>query len=309
MSNKDYYTILGIKKNATPQEIKKAYRKLAMKWHPDRNLNNKTKAESKFKEIGQAYSILSDETKRKNYDQFGTNKPQNFNGFSNNSNFQQNNFTSNEAEKIFQQFFFNFGNNSNFGDFSSFSMGGMPGYKYKGDTVECKLNMSLEDLYIGRKKRLRITRKRLNSDGKSLRDEAKLLTVDILPGWKSGTKITFSGEGDENMNMKAGDIMFIIAEKKHNYFERDGDNLIRTVNITLKQALCGVNVNVNTLDKRRLKIGIGENSIYPGYVYVVKGEGMPIRKYNGDKKGDLLIKFNVSFPERLSEQQKNAIRE
>eukprot|EP01084_Bolivina_argentea_P236014 396974_1 len=175
MSNKDYYTILGIKKNATPQEIKKAYRKLAMKWHPDRNLNNKTKAESKFKEIGQAYSILSDETKRKNYDQFGTNKPQNFNNFSNNSNFQQNNFTSNEAEKIFQQFFFNFGNNSNnahssnFSDFSGFSMGGMPGYKYKGDTVECKLNMSLEDLYIGRKKRLRITRKRLNSDGKSLR--------------------------------------------------------------------------------------------------------------------------------------------
>jgi len=312
MTNKDYYKTLGVDKKATPQQIKKAYRKLAMKWHPDKNPDDKENAEAKFKEIGEAYSVLSDEQKRKNYDQFGSDKPQNP-GFSNNGDFQQRNFTSNNAEKIFQQFFFNFGggnNASNFGDFA-----GTPGrngmnhnYKYKGNTVQCKVNVSLEELYHGRKKNMKITRKRLNSDHKSLRTESKILTIDIKKGWKAGTKITFEGEGDENINMTPGDIQFIIQEKKHDVFERNGNDLVKTVNITLKQALCGINVNVLTLDKRRLKIPITENTIYPGYIHRVIGEGMPISKTNGMKRGNLLIKFNIKFPERLNDEQKESIR-
>ena len=88
MVNKDYYSTLGVDKKATQEEIKKAYRKLAMKWHPDRNPDNKEKAEQKFKNINEAYSILSDEEKRKNYDQFGSDKPQH-SQFQNNGNFQQ----------------------------------------------------------------------------------------------------------------------------------------------------------------------------------------------------------------------------
>lgn len=309
MTNKDYYQTLGVDKKATPQQIKKAYRKLAMKWHPDKNPDNKETAEAKFKEIGEAYSVLSDEQKRKNYDQFGSDKPQNA-GFSNHGDFQQRNFTSNNAEKIFQQFFFNFGggnNASNFGDFSS-SNTMNPNYKYKGNTVQCKVNVTLEELYLGRKKNMKITRKRLNSDGQSVRTESKILTIDIKKGWKAGTKITFDGEGDENMNMTPGDIQFIIQEKKHDVFERNGNDLVKTVNITLKQALCGINVNVVTLDKRRLKIPIIENTIYPGYVHKVIGEGMPISKTGGSKFGNLLIKFNIKFPQRLNAEQKDSIQ-
>jgi len=315
--SQDYYKILGVDKKATQEQIKKAYRKLAMKWHPDRNPDNKEIAETKFKEIGEAYSVLSDEKKRKNYDQFGTDKPQNA-GFSD-GNFQQSNFTSNNAEKIFQQFFFNFGggnNDTNFGEFGGFQgMNGFHGgrnnhnYKYKGDTVQCKLAVTLEELYFGRKKNMKITRKRLNSDGQTLRTESKILTIDIKKGWKAGTKITFEGEGDEDVNVIPGDIQFIIQEKKHDIFERDGNDLVKTVNITLKQALCGVNVNVVTLDKRRIKVPIIENTMYPGYIHRVIGEGMPISKTDGNKYGDLLIKFNISFPQRLNDEQKEQIRE
>jgi len=332
MVNKDYYSTLGVDKKATQEQIKKAYRKLAMKWHPDRNPDNKEEAENKFKDIGEAYSVLSDKDKRKKYDTFGTDKPQH-SGFQNNGDFQQSNFTSNNAENLFQQFFFNFGGGQNasssqskfggspYGDFGGFGSafnGGMnndyggygqKSYKRKGRTVQYDLGLSLEELYFGRKKTLKITRKRLNTDNKSFRTESKTLTIDIKKGWKQGTKITFENEGDEDINITPGDIQFVIKEKKHDVFERDGNNLVKTVNITLKQALIGVNVNVVTLDKRRLKIPITENTIRPGYIHRVSGEGMPISKFNGNKHGDLLIKFNIQFPNRLNDEQKEKIRD
>eukprot|EP00486_Rosalina_sp_Unknown_P002967 CAMPEP_0201567410 /NCGR_PEP_ID=MMETSP0190_2-20130828/7918_1 /ASSEMBLY_ACC=CAM_ASM_000263 /TAXON_ID=37353 /ORGANISM="Rosalina sp." /LENGTH=249 /DNA_ID=CAMNT_0047987399 /DNA_START=154 /DNA_END=899 /DNA_ORIENTATION=+ len=249
MVNKDYYSTLGVDKKATQEQIKKAYRKLAMKWHPDRNPDNKEEAENKFKDIGEAYSVLSDKDKRKKYDTFGTDKPQH-SGFQNNGDFQQSNFTSNNAENLFQQFFFNFGGGQNasssqskfggspYGDFGGFGSafnGGMnndyggygqKSYKRKGRTVQYDLGLSLEELYFGRKKTLKITRKRLNSDNKSFRTESKTLTIDIKKGWKQGTKITFENEGDEDINITPGDIQFVIKEKKHDVFERDGNNLV-----------------------------------------------------------------------------------
>lgn len=179
----------------------------------------------------------------------------------------------------------------------------------KGRTVQYDLALSLEELYYGRKKTLKITRKRLNDDGKSFRTESKTLTIDIKKGWKQGTKITFENEGDEDVGITPGDIVFVIKEKQHDVFTRDGNNLVKTVNITLKQALIGVNVNVVTLDKRRLKIPITENTIKPGYIHRVSGEGMPISKFNGNKFGDLLIKFNIHFPNRLDDAQKEKLSE
>jgi len=305
----DYYQTLGVDKNATPQQIKKAYRKLAMKWHPDKNPNNKSEAEAKFKEIGEAYSVLSDEAKRKKYDvrdQFPEANSANaqYNPHNNAKfNFTQNNaFTASDANNIFESFFFDFG-------------GGNPMQSMqqqrprKGNTVQYPLRVSLEELYRGRTKTLKVTRKRLNADGSSFREETKTLTIDIKKGWKDGTKITFEGEGDEQMHCQPGDIQFIIREKKHDRFERKGDDLIRCIDISLKQALCGVVAKVTTLDDREIKVPITENTIHPGYVHCLQGKGMPISKTNGTKCGNLLIKFNVIFPQKLNGNQKDAIRQ
>lgn len=303
----DHYKTLGVDKSATPQQIKKAYRKLAMKWHPDKNPNNKEEAESKFKQIGEAYSVLSDETRRKQYDvrdQFEPNAQ--FNPRNQGTNYtQSNNFSSDQAQQIFAQMF----GGNNFSNFSDFGQFGGTMQPRKGNTVQYPLNVSLEELYRGRTKTLKVTRKRLNADGKSFREETKVLTIDIKKGWKDGTKITFSGEGDESLHCKPGDIQFIIRQKKHSYFERDGDNLIRCVDISLKQALCGVAVNVQTLDERKIRVPITENTIHPGYVHCISGEGMPISKTNGVKRGDLLLKFNIKFPQKLDGAQKDTIRQ
>jgi len=324
----DHYQTLGVSKDSTPEQIKKAYRKLAMKWHPDRNPNNKEQAEKKFKDIGEAYSVLSDEQKRKNYDQFGTDKPQQFEGFSGNASAStdhpdsKRNFSYNNAQQIFEQFFHNFGGaqtSSNkfdgFGgcEFDGYqSFGGIPTSRHaqrprKGPTVQCKLALSLEELFFGRTKTLKITRQRLDAEKRPYQ-ESKNLTIDIKPGWKAGTKVTFQGEGDEAVNVVPGDIQFVIEERKHDRFERDGNDLVKTVDITLKQALCGVHVNVVTLDQRRLKVPVTENTIHPGYVHRVRGEGMPVSKTDGAKRGDLKIKFNITFPRQLNDEQKQTIQ-
>jgi len=320
MPKQNYYETLGVAKDATAEQIKKAYRKLAMKWHPDRNPDNKAAAEQKFKEIGEAYSVLSDADKRRNYDQFGSEKPPppNFSssGAGPNPFQQQSNFSYNNAENLFQQFFFNLngdqahhsgGDLGDFGAFGGAFGGSRQGGKRKGAAVRCQVGVTLEELYRGRTKTMRITRKRLNADGQSVRTESKELAIEIQRGWKAGTTITFEGEGDETARTAPGDVQFVIAQKPHAVFEREGDDLVKTVQITLKQALCGVSVNVVTLDKRRLKVPVTERAISPGYEHRVRGEGMPIRKTGGAKFGDLVLRFKIQFPERLNEQQKEAI--
>jgi len=309
MPAQDYYQTLGVDKLATPDQIKKAYRKLAMKWHPDRNPDDKANAESKFKEIGEAYSVLSDENKRKKYDQFGHDGPPSA-GFSDrnySASNQGNQFTFGSAENLFQHFMFNFGDghNGSRSQNGQFGMNGMNGMRYKGDTVRCEVSVTLEELYFGRTKTMRITRKRIDPKTRSLKSEAKTLTFEIKKGWKSGTTITFENEGDEAPNMRPGDVQFVITERKHDQFVRDGHNLVKTVQITLKQALMGVCVNVSTLDGRTLKIPVTEKTIYPGFTHRVAGEGMPIK--NTEKRGDLMIQFEVKFPERLSDEQKETI--
>lgn len=306
MPAQDYYQTLGVDKTATPDQIKKAYRKLAMKWHPDRNPDDKANAESKFKEIGEAYSVLSDEDKRKKYDQFGHDGPPST-GFSNQNHSasnQGNQFTFGSAENLFQHFMFNFGDSHN-GRRSQNGNFGMNGMRYKGDTVRCEVNVALEELYFGRTKTMRITRKRIDPKTRSLRSEAKTLSFEIKKGWKSGTTITFENEGDEAPNMRPGDVQFVISERKHDQFLRDGHDLVKTVQITLKQALMGVCVNVTTLDGRTLKIPVTEKTIYPGFTHRVAGEGMPVK--NTENRGDLMIQFEVKFPERLSDEQKETI--
>ncbi|KAG8375517.1 hypothetical protein BUALT_Bualt10G0108000 [Buddleja alternifolia] len=323
----DYYNILNVEKGATEDDLKKAYRKLAMKWHPDKNPNNKQEAETKFKEISEAYDVLSDPQKRQIYDQHGeeglkdTPPP--------GSTGSQNGFNSRNAEDIFAEFFgsspFGFGS-SGPGRSTRFSSdgGGMFGGFGGGDNVyrnysdgtganmpkkpppaESKLPCSLEELYNGSTRKMKISRQVVDANGR-LVPETEILTIDIKPGWKKGTKITFQDKGNEQPNQLAADLVFVIDEKPHNIFKRDGNDLIMNYSVTLAEAIGGTSLDVTTLDKRKLSIPV-KDIVNPGYELVVSREGMPIAKEPGNR-GDLKICFEVKFPVKLTPEQRAGLK-
>lgn len=134
----------------------------------------------------------------------------------------------------------------------------------------------------------------------------EILTIDIKPGWKKGTKITFPEKGHEQRGVIPSDLVFIIDEKPHSVFKRDGNDLVVTQKISLVEALTGYTAQITTLDGRALSIPINA-VISPSYEEVVKGEGMPIPK-DPSRKGNLRIKFNIKFPTKLTAEQKTGIK-
>lgn len=134
----------------------------------------------------------------------------------------------------------------------------------------------------------------------------EILTIEIKPGWKKGTKITFPEKGNEQINVLPADLVFIIDEKPHSTFTRDGNDLVFTQTIPLVEALTGYTVRLTTLDGRSLTIPIN-NVIHPDYEEVVPKEGMPIPK-DPSKRGNLRIKFKIKFPTRLTDEQKSGIK-
>jgi len=231
------------------------------------------------------------------------------------------NFTPTSADDIFSQFF---GGRNPFG-----SMGGgrrgpssrryfdeededMPDIfgsrssgRRKANTIKRTFQCSLEELYTGVTKRMKITKSLLDASGKSAPVE-KILEINVKPGWKAGTKLTFEKEGDEiDPNVEPADIVFVLEEKPHNRFKRDGNNLLYTASINLKDALINPVVEIETLDGRKLRMNMNE-VITPNKKHVIQGEGMPISKTPG-KKGDMIVSFDIKFPQRLSEQQKQLI--
>ncbi|KAJ1281803.1 hypothetical protein BS78_03G002100 [Paspalum vaginatum] len=331
----DYYKVLGVDRGSSDDDLKKAYRKLAMRWHPDKNSTNKKEAEAKFKQISEAYEVLSDPQKRTIYDQLGEEGLKGqpppgaggpgassfFPGGAHSSSFH---FNPRSADDIFKEFF----------GFSG--MGGMcgmrgePGYQrsvfgndffpsrfgaegstsmqqplHKAAPIENRLLVSLADLYKGVTKKMKISRETTDYSGKVSNVE-EILTIDVKPGWKKGTKITFPEKGNEAPNMRPADIVFIIDEKPHEVFIRDGNDLVVTEKISLVEALTGYTARVTTLDGRPLSLPIN-SIIHPGYEEVIPGEGMPIPK-DPTKKGNLRIKFNIKFPSRLTSDQKAGLK-
>ncbi|KAI4333918.1 hypothetical protein L6164_018669 [Bauhinia variegata] len=334
----DYYKILQVDKNAKDDDLKKAYRKLAMKWHPDKNPNNKKDAEAKFKQISEAYEVLSDPRKRAIYDQYGEEglkgqvPPPDAGGasfYSSGDGPTSFRFNPRNAEDIFAEFFGysnpfsgmgGMGGHAGpgmrsrfpggiFGDdiFGSFGEGGHmnPGAPRKAPPIENKLPCSLEDLYKGTTKKMKISREIIDASGTSMQVE-EILTINVKPGWKKGTKITFPEKGNEQPNVTAADLVFIIDEKPHSVFTRDGNDLVVSQKISLVEALTGYTVQLTTLDGRSLTMPIN-NVIHPNYEEVVPKEGMPLQK-DPTKKGNLRIKFNIKFPTRLTAEQKSGIK-
>lgn len=174
--------------------------------------------------------------------------------------------------------------------------------------VVSDLACTLEELFQGKSKHIKITRKRRRPDG-SLSPESKELTIDIRQGWKAGTKITFPGESDESSDpsMKPADVVFVIQEKPHAVFKRNGNDLILSAKIPLKDALCGAAVQLQTLEGKNIRIRVPEDTIvYPGYEMVVPGQGMPITK-RLPERGNLIVQFQVDFPKHLSAEQKTKV--
>lgn len=350
----DYYKTLGINKNASESDIKKAYRKLAIKWHPDKNPNNKTEAEEKFKDISEAYSILSDKDKRKIYDQYGkagldggasaegnpfSNTNFNFNpetshnvytsGSSGNPNSVRFAFTGSNSinpEQVFSQFFgtsnpYNVHDNEYeqfyhpMGSVSmdpSFNFANVAGMQQqsnkqmtKDKTTELNINCTLEELYHGHTKKIKL--KRIDYTENPPQEIIKQIDVILKPGWKEGTKLTYSNMGNIYPDRESGDVVLVIKQHKHDIYERRENDLVFTCEVTLKQVLLGESRIIMTLDGKKHKITT--NIPYSNYELKVPNGGMPIRS-NGKVtgKGNMYVKFNVKFNDILLEN-KNKIQE
>lgn len=340
---RDFYKILGLERSATPEEIKKAYKKMAMKYHPDKAKDEETRVrnEEKFKEVAEAYAVLSDSDKKQVYDRYGED------GLNGNPSGAQNPFghsrTSFTYSSVDPRELFNGVFGPNFNIFSdgvfegmdfttsaprasagfgrdpfqqSFGMGGtsffsanngaVSSHKRKKAPVEYDLKVSLEELFTGCQKKMKITRQRLREDG-SKRSESKVLEINVKPGWKAGTKLTFQGDGDEDERHLPGDIVFKIYEKSHPLFQRAGNDLTYSHKLPLRDALCGGTFFIPTIDGNRVQLRMEDEVISPSTTRRIGGQGMPISK-TPNVRGDLVVKFDIAFPARLSPEAKRQIQ-
>ncbi|CAL1357291.1 unnamed protein product [Linum trigynum] len=325
----DYYKVLKVAKSATEDDLKKSYRRLAMRWHPDKNLVNKKEAEAKFKQVSEAYDVLSDPQKRRIYDLYGEEGLKTFDFPppddvpSGDSKFR---FNPRDAEDIFAEFFGGSGGAGGGGvggcggggsgrshhhhNHNNRRNGETPGNHHhqgnkKAPAIESKLACSLEDLYKGARRKMKISRNVPDEFGKPKAVE-EILKIDIKPGWKKGTKITFPEKGNQEPGVGAADLIFVVDEKPHALFKRDGNDLVVHQKITLLEALTGKTVVLTTLDGRFLTVPVNE-VIKPGHEVVIENEGMPISK-EPNNKGNLRIKFDVKFPARLTAEQKSDLK-
>ncbi|CAH9092482.1 unnamed protein product [Cuscuta europaea] len=326
----DYYNILKVNRNASDDDLRKAYRRLAMIWHPDKNPGaKKHEAEAKFKQISEAYDVLSDPQKRQIYDLYGEEAlksgqvpppprggPHHFRTQPHpNPSFR---FNPRDADDIYAELFGGgsssesngrargtrdgfFRSTANAGaEFSG--AGTVPAAATrKAPAVENNLMCSLEDLYKGVKKKMKIS-KTIHDVSGLPRTVEEVLTIEIKPGWKKGTKITFPEKGNQEPGVIPADIVFVVDEKPHPLFVRDGNDLVVKQEISLLESLIGKTLELTTLDGRNLMIPLTE-VVKPGYEVVVPNEGMPISK-DPRKKGNLRMKIDVRYPARLTEIQK-----
>lgn len=347
----DYYAILGVPRNADEDTIKKAYRKLALKWHPDKNPGNQEEARKKFTEIGEAYEVLRDKQKRAIYDQVGEEglkggmgaPPGGAGGPGGPSPFPggggQFFFSSNNADDLFRSFFgvndihdlgsifgrrrqgrgrgpqmFHMADEDDDGDgvgvFQFMNGGGGGGRRpmSKDPPVHNKLMLSLEDLYTGTTKRLKVNRLVLDESTQQQVRAEKIVEIQVKPGWKAGTKITFAEHGDEYPGRVPADLVFTVEEKPHPLFQREGINLIHKRRISLSEALLGTTLEVPALDGSRVQVDLRDRVISPGYRHTVRGKGMPVQNKRGEF-GDLIIEFEVAFPNRLTPNQRALVQQ
>ncbi len=299
MDYKDYYKILGVSKSAGQDEIKKAYRKLAIKYHPDKTQGDKAK-EEKFKEISEAYEVLGDPEKRKKYDQLGSNwkQYQNFGGAGGQGGFDWSQFTGGQQGGNYGGFSFE-GDPGGFSDFFQHIFGGGFGSsrtgsrrapKYKGRDIVSEMNITFEEAYHG-------STRIINLDGKKFR-------IKIKPGVKNGQKIRLAGKGSPGMNGgPAGDLYITIKVLPDAKFKRDGNDLFSDLNIDIPTAVLGGKARVETPDGKIVSLTIPAGTSC-GKKLRLKGKGMPYYEHP-TKHGDLYVETKITVPAKLSREQKS----
>mmetsp|Transcript_10852 Transcript_10852/g.40501 ORF Transcript_10852/g.40501 Transcript_10852/m.40501 type:complete len:335 (-) Transcript_10852:1685-2689(-) len=329
VADTEYYDTLGVSPDADEKAIKRAYKKGALKWHPDRNLDNKEAAEEKFKKIAEAYQVLSDPEKKKVYDQFGKAGLQGgaggmggMGGFGGAGGPGGAHFEFRDASDLFSSMFGGrspfdmfggmggsrrggmggmggFGRRDEDSDediFAQFGggmggMGGMGGRQRKPREVKHTVNATLEDLYKQKKKKIKMT---------TPSGEKKVFEFDLQGKLKTGSKIRYA-----NAMANGQDLVFEINLANHHTFEKKGIDLEYKKSVSLREALSGCKFTITRLDGTLLNVDTKEKILKPGTVYRLQGEGLP---YPGGK-GDLHIKFDVKFPDTLDPEQRRKIKE
>jgi curved DNA-binding protein len=315
MDYKDYYKILGVDRNASQDEIKKAFRKLARQYHPDMNQGDKS-SEEKFKEINEANEVLSDPEKRQKYDQFGTHwqqyeraggRPEDFNW----NAWQQpggGGYSRQVSQEELEQIFGTRGGVGGMGGFSDFfetlfggagrsggiNFGGQPIRQQRGQDAEHPLEITLEEAFQGTQRVLQW-------------ENGRKIEAKIPPGVKTGSKVRLRGQGGPGTRGgQAGDLFLKIKILPHPLFERDGDNLRTTVPVGLYDALLGGEIEVTGIDRRvKLKIPPETDN---GQTFRLKGMGMPSLR-NPKKFGDMFVKVEVKLPKKLTKEEKQRFHE
>jgi|EP00161_Ancyromonas_sigmoides_P012477 DnaJ-related protein SCJ1 len=340
-ADRDFYAILGVPRDATGKQIKKAYKSLSLRFHPDK-ADGSEEAKARFVEVAEAYEVLGDEEKRQIYDQFGEeglkSKQQGGGGGGND---------------IFSQFGFNFGG------------GGNRGPK-KGEDVTVKLPVSLADIYLGREMEVAFQKQVLcpgcrgsgaenpndvetcsvckgqgviiqhrqlgpgfvqqvqqqchhcGGRGKIIKSKCKkcqgtkvstaqkLETVLVERGTPDGHVITLSRAADDRPGETSGDVKFVVATQRHPKFSRSGNNLHYQATISLVEALTGFSFGINHLDGHVVTV-TSDKIVRPGQVIRMRGEGMPLHG-TPSEHGDLLVTITVAFPAELSKDQQAEIK-
>lgn len=292
MDFKDYYKILGVDKKATVDEIKKAYRKLALKYHPDKNPNNKA-AEDKFKEINEANEVLSDPEKKKKYDELGENWNQYRQQGQPADNFDWSKWTSGQQGQSGSYYGEEaFGGENDFSSFFESMFGG--GFSSsrtsptrKGQDYRAEIEVSLEDAYNGAARRIEVN--------------GKTLQMKLKPGIKNGQVLRIKEKGGPGKNGgPKGDIYLTIIIPPHPHFERREDDLYCDAHVDLYTAILGGKQPVATLKgNMRIDIPAGADN---GKVLRLKGMGMP-RFGKTNEFGDLYAKVNIQIPKNLTEKE------
>ena len=298
MSVPNYYQALGVSENASESEIKKAYRGLSLKYHPDKN--NTTEAQTKMHEINDAYSVLGDKEKKMQYDNqrkfkgrgINANMHQEFGDINNifNSFFSQNGIPNGVRPEHFQN------------NIRVFRNGQPVNIKKRPNNIIKTLHISLDQSYQGLNAPIEVERNVIRNNEKTL--EKETIYVEIPPGIDSNERITLQRKGHV-LDELVSDVVITIQLQKHEMFERQGMDLLYKKDITLKEALCGTVVEFQHLSGKKLTLNTKNNPyiITPGYRHTAREYGMT----RNNLRVNLFIVFTIKFPSNLSPEQREGI--